>query len=89
VAGEGVGHLLQRRRHGPGEVGEETPARDEDPAHLAQRSLAVGEELQAHAAADGGEAPACQPDLLRRGLLRPDEEVVLFNTGSGLKYAGA
>jgi threonine synthase len=34
-----------------------------------------------------GAAPlAALPVLLERGLIRTDEEVVLFNTGSGLKY---
>ena len=38
------------------------------------------------AAPEGGATAAAIPRLLERGLLRVDEEVVLFNTGSGLKY---
>jgi threonine synthase len=38
------------------------------------------------AAPEGGALVAAIPHLLERGLLRRDEEVVLFNTGSGLKY---
>jgi threonine synthase len=38
------------------------------------------------AAPEGGATAAAIPHLLERGLLRFDEEVVLFNTGSGLKY---
>ena len=38
------------------------------------------------AAPEGGATAAAVPHLLERGLLRPDEEVVLFITGSGLKY---
>jgi hypothetical protein len=26
--------------------------------------------------------------LVERGMISPDDEVVLFNTGSGLKYVG-
>lgn len=38
------------------------------------------------AAPEGGATAAAVPRLLERALLRPDEEVVLFITGSGLKY---
>ncbi|HEY8469742.1 MAG TPA: threonine synthase [Longimicrobiales bacterium] len=49
----------------------------------------VGRTTGIYAAPEGAATVAALPELLRRGLLRPDEEVVLFNTGSGLKYAGA
>ncbi len=49
----------------------------------------VGRTTGISAAPEGAATAAAIPDLLRRGLLRPDEEVVLFNTGSGIKYAGA
>ena len=49
----------------------------------------VGRTTGIYAAPEGAATAAAIPDLLRRGLLRPDEEVVLFNTGSGIKYAGA
>ena len=38
------------------------------------------------AAPEGGALVAAVPRLIERGLLRAEEEVVLFNTGSGLKY---
>jgi threonine synthase len=49
----------------------------------------LGRTTGIYAAPEGAATVAALPELLRRGLLRPDEEVVLFNTGSGLKYAGA
>jgi threonine synthase len=38
------------------------------------------------AAPEGGAVAAAIPMLRDRGLLDPEEEIVLFNTGSGLKY---
>jgi len=38
-------------------------------------------------APEGGACVAAARDLAARGELRPDERVVLFNTGSGFKYA--
>jgi threonine synthase len=38
------------------------------------------------AAPEGGAAVAAIPPMLKSGVLRPDDEVVVFNTGSGLKY---
>jgi threonine synthase len=38
------------------------------------------------AAPEGGATAAAVPALMERGLLHANEEVVLFNTGSGLKY---
>lgn len=49
----------------------------------------VGRTTGVYVAPEGAAAAAAIPHLLRRGLLRPDEEVVLFNTGSGVKYTGA
>ena len=46
----------------------------------------VGRTTGVFAAPEGGAAAAALPKLLERGLLRADEEVVVFNTGSGLKY---
>jgi threonine synthase len=37
-------------------------------------------------APEGGAVWAAAKELLARGLLRADERVVLFNTGSGFKY---
>ncbi|HEX6939752.1 MAG TPA: threonine synthase [Longimicrobiales bacterium] len=47
----------------------------------------IGRTTGIFAAPEGGATAAALRPLLDRGLLRPDEEVVLFNTGSGLKYA--
>jgi threonine synthase len=39
------------------------------------------------AAPEGAATWAAAKRLLRQGVLRPDERIVLFNTGTGLKYA--
>jgi threonine synthase len=46
----------------------------------------IGRTTGIFASPEGGAVAAAVPDLLRRGLLRADEETVLFITGSGLKY---
>ena len=46
----------------------------------------MGRHTGIFAAPEGGATAAAIPRLLERGLLDPGEEVVLFNTGSGLKY---
>ncbi|MFW6202589.1 MAG: threonine synthase, partial [Gemmatimonadota bacterium] len=46
----------------------------------------VGRSTGIFASPEGGATAAAVPQLLDRGILRPDDEVVLFNTGSGLKY---
>ena len=46
----------------------------------------IGRLTGVFAAPEGGATAAAIPRLLELGLLRPDEEVVLFITGSGLKY---
>ena len=46
----------------------------------------IGETTGIFAAPEGGATAAAIPLLLQRGLLGADEEIVLFNTGSGLKY---
>jgi threonine synthase len=46
----------------------------------------VGRTTGVFAAPEGGATAAAVPRLLEAELLHPDEEVVLFNTGSGLKY---
>jgi threonine synthase len=48
----------------------------------------VGADTGIFAAPEGGAAAAAVPQLLERGMIQADDEVVLFNTGSGLKYAG-
>ncbi len=46
----------------------------------------IGSTTGVFAAPEGGATAAAVRPMLERGLLRPEEEVVLFNTGSGLKY---
>ena len=49
---------------------------------------AIGRDTGIFACPEGGAVAAAVPVLLERGALDPDDEVVLFNTGSGLKYVG-
>jgi threonine synthase len=53
---------------------------------MAEWVRVMGATTGVFAAPEGGATAAAVPRLLDRGLLRHDEEVVLFNTGSGLKY---
>jgi threonine synthase len=46
----------------------------------------IGAATGVFAAPEGGAVAAAVPQLIRRGVLSPDEEIVLFITGSGLKY---
>jgi threonine synthase len=55
-------------------------------AAMAEAVSLVGRTTGVFAAPEGGAVAAAVPLLLERGLLRRDEEVVLFITGSGLKY---
>ncbi|MBM4185123.1 MAG: threonine synthase [Gemmatimonadetes bacterium] len=48
----------------------------------------LGADTGVFAAPEGGAAAAAVPLLLGRGMISADDEVVLFNTGSGLKYVG-
>lgn len=48
----------------------------------------LGADTGIFAAPEGGAVVAAVPQLLHKGLLSEDEEVVVFNTGSGLKYVG-
>jgi threonine synthase len=48
----------------------------------------VGSDTGIFAAPEGGAVAAAVPELLRRGFIDPDDQVLLFNTGSGLKYVG-
>ena len=58
---------------------------DQDMADWIQ---AVGEDTGIFTAPEGGAVAAAVPALIAMGALGRDEEVVLFNTGSGLKYVG-
>ncbi|MGH7449376.1 MAG: threonine synthase [Longimicrobiales bacterium] len=57
---------------------------EDDEMRRAVRS--IGAATGVFAAPEGGAAAAAVPHLIGRGLLSPDEEIVLFITGSGLKY---
>ncbi len=46
----------------------------------------IGRATGVFACPEGGATAAAMAPLLEGGHVRPDEEVVLFNTGSGLKY---
>ncbi len=48
----------------------------------------LGADTGVFAAPEGGAVAAAIPRLLETGVLRAEDEVVLFNTGSGLKYVG-
>ncbi len=48
----------------------------------------LGADTGIFAAPEGGATVAAVPMLVERGMIAPDDEVVLFNTGSGLKYVG-
>jgi len=48
----------------------------------------IGVDTGIFAAPEGGATAAALPILLEKGMINQDEEVVLFNTGSGLKYVG-
>jgi threonine synthase len=48
----------------------------------------IGADTGVFAAPEGGATAAAVPTLLERGSISPEDEVVLFNTGSGLKYVG-
>ena len=47
----------------------------------------MGADTGVFAAPEGYACLAAQVHLLAQGWIKPDESVVLFNTGTGLKYA--
>ncbi len=55
---------------------------------MAEWVALLGADTGVFAAPEGGAAAAAVPSLLQRGLISAEDEVVLFNTGSGLKYVG-
>jgi threonine synthase len=57
---------------------------DQEMLHYAR---VMGEHTGIFPAPEGAATLAAQVHLLEQGWLRPDESVVLFNTGTGLKYA--
>ncbi len=55
-------------------------------AAMADAVRLIGASTGVFAAPEGGATAAAVAPLLATGVIRPDDEVVLFNTGSGLKY---
>ncbi|MCI0434235.1 MAG: threonine synthase, partial [Gemmatimonadetes bacterium] len=55
-------------------------------AEMAEAVRLMGATTGIFAAPEGGATAAAVPRLLESGAIRPTDEVVLFNTGSGLKY---
>ena len=60
-----------------------------DDAAMREAVLTMGRTTGIFAAPEGGATAAAVPLLIQQGRLHPDEEIVLFNTGSGLKYVSA
>jgi threonine synthase len=56
---------------------------------MAEAVKRMGAATGVFAAPEGGAVAAAVPVLLEQGRLSPEEEVVLFITGSGLKYVTA
>jgi len=48
----------------------------------------LGADVGVFAAPEGGATAAAVPIMLERGMISEEDEVVLFNTGSGLKSVG-
>jgi len=48
----------------------------------------LGADTGVFAAPEGGATAAAVPMLKAKGLIEEGDEVILFNTGSGLKYVG-
>jgi len=55
---------------------------------MAQWVQTLGADTGVFAAPEGGATAAAVPLLIERGMISSSDEVVLFNTGSGLKYVG-
>jgi threonine synthase len=56
---------------------------------LMDSALLLAEREGIFAAPEGGACVAAARHLVETGFLKPEERIVLFNTGSGLKYLGA
>lgn len=57
-------------------------------SEMARWVARLGADTGVFAAPEGGATAAAVPLLMEKGLIAPEDEVVLFNTGSGLKYVG-
>ena len=56
---------------------------------LLDAGAALASEEGVHAAPEGAACVAALPRLLASGLLKSADRIVIYNTGSGLKYAEA
>jgi threonine synthase len=56
---------------------------------MAEWVARIGAATGIFAAPEGGATAAATEILVGRGAILPDDDVVLFNTGSGLKYVGS
>ena len=56
---------------------------------LLDASLELGADEGIFAAPEGGACVAALKKLLANGFLKPEERIVLYNTGAGLKYLEA
>jgi threonine synthase len=56
-------------------------------AEMLEYTNLLGATTGIFAAPEGGACLAAQVKLLQSGWIKPDEQVVLFNTGTGIKYA--
>jgi len=57
-------------------------------AEMREAVRLMGRTTGVFAAPEGGAVVVAARRLLETGIIRRDEEIVLFNTGSGLKYTG-
>jgi threonine synthase len=55
-------------------------------ASMVEGMLAIGASEGISAAPEGGATLAALSQLVERGVIRPRDSVVLFNTGGALKY---
>jgi len=58
-------------------------------ADMLDAALLCGSTEGIFAAPEGGACVAAVPKLIASGFLQPDERIVIFNTGTGLKYLEA
>ncbi len=58
-------------------------------AEILDAALLLAREEGIFAAPEGGACVAAAAQLLKEGFLHPDERIVIYNTGSGLKYLEA
>ena len=58
-------------------------------AEMLDAALLCGRTEGIFAAPEGGACVAAVPKLVASGFLRADERIVIFNTGTGLKYMEA